>query len=89
LVRLRGALDDDVLGHDRRAVPGDFAVDGIEILIGVLLQIDHAAVAEVGKRMPGARIEADELIADGHVEDALVASTIGPVAHATSRQAPR
>ena len=44
---MRGADDDDVPGDDGRAVPGDLAGDRIELLIGVLLQIDDAVVAEV------------------------------------------
>ena len=35
------------------------------------------------------RVETDELIPDGDVEDALVALAVGPIAHAASRQPPR
>jgi hypothetical protein len=39
--------------------------------------------------MPGLGVEADELIADGDVEDALVALAIAPVTDTTARQPPR
>ncbi len=71
---VRGADDDDVLGDDRRAVPRDFAGDRIELLIGVLLEIDDAVDAEILERLAGLGVEADELIADRDVEDPLVSS---------------
>ena len=86
---MRGADEDDVLGDDRRAVPGDLALDRVELLVGVLLQVDDAVDAEVLERLAGFRVEADELVADGDVEDALVALAVGPVADAAARQSAR
>ena len=86
---MRRADDDDVLRDDRRAVPRHFAFDRIDLLVVVLLQIDDAVDAEVLERHAVLRVEADQLIADRHVEDALVALAVGPVADAAAGQAPR
>ena len=79
----------DVLRDDRRAVPRHLALDRIDLLVVVLLQIDDAVDAEVLERHAVLRVEADELIADRHVEHALVALAVGPVADAAARQAAR
>ena len=86
---MRGADDDNVPGDHRGAVPGHVARNRIELLVVVLLQIDDALAAESGQRIAGLRVEADELVADGHIEDPLVAFAVGPVADAASREAAR
>ena len=86
---MRGADEDDVLGDDRRAVPRDLALNRIELLIGVLLQIDDAVDAEVLERHAGLRVEPDQLVADGDVEDPLVGLAVGPVADTAARQSAR
>ena len=79
---VRGADEDDVSGDDGRAVPGDIGGDRIELLVVVLLQIDDPLLAESRQRRTGLRVEADELVADGHVENPIVAAAVGPVADA-------
>ena len=79
--------DDDVARDDRRPVPGDLARHRVERLVGVLLEVDDAVPAEVLERAAGLRVEADQLVADGDVEDPLVALAVGPVADAAARQA--
>ena len=64
-------------------------VIGIEILIRIALEIDHAMRAEVFERVSRLRVEADELIADRDVEDALVTLAVGPVADAAPRESSR
>jgi hypothetical protein len=81
---VRGADDDDVLCDHGCAVPRDLAGNGIELLVGILLQVDDAAVAEVAQRMSGFGIQADELIPDRDVKDALVTLAIGPVTDAAA-----
>ena len=51
---MRGADDDDVLGHrhERRRMQADFAGDEIDLLIVVLLQIDDAVLTEAGNGAP-------------------------------------
>lgn len=82
-----GANQHDILGDHRRAVPRDLALNGIELLVRIFLQIDDAVEAEVFEWSTGLRIEPDQLIANGDVEDALVALAVGPVADPATRQA--
>ena len=84
-----GADQHHVLGDYRSAVPGDFALDRIEVLIRLFLQIDDAVDAEILKRTAGLRIKTHQLIPDGHVEDALVALAVGPVPDTAAREPAR
>jgi len=83
---MRGADDHHVFRDDRPGVQANLAGDGIEYLVVVLLEIEHAVLAERAHRNAGLRIERDELISERDHENALVAFSIGPVRHAAARQ---
>ncbi len=86
---MRSADDHDVFGDDGPGVQTNFAGDRIEHLVVVLLEIEDAVLAEPAHRNAGLRVERDELIAERHHENALVAFSIGPVRHAAARQQAR
>jgi hypothetical protein len=85
---MRGADDDDVLRDNRRRVQADFAVQRVQVLIDVLLEIDDTVVAERLDAIACARIERDHLIARRHVDDAFVVAIL-PVREAAPRQLAR
>ncbi len=75
---VRGADDDDVFRDHRRRVQPDLRRHRIDHLVIVLFQIDKAVFAERRDAHSSLRIQRDELIAGGDVEDAFLPS-IGPV----------
>src|SRR5262249_49193689 len=89
----RGADDDHVLHDERRGVHADLA--GLEIDLFALpfhdadLEIDDAVLAEGGDRCTGLRVQFDETVSGRHVDDAFVASAVGPVRDAAARQLSR
>src|SRR5205807_1861840 len=50
---VRGADDHDILGNYWSGVESDFARDGVDLLIVVLLEIDDAVASEGGNRSSG------------------------------------
>ena len=85
---MRGADDDDVLRDDRRRVQADLAVQRIDVLIDVLLQIDDAVVAEALDAIAGARVERDHLIARRHIDDSCVVAVL-PIREPAARELAR
>src|SRR6185436_15478270 len=80
--------DDDVLDDDRGRVQADVPGNRVHVLVVLELQIDAAALAEVGHRGPRLRVETDHLVAGGHVDDPLHAA-VGPVRQTAAGQPPR
>ena len=87
--RMRRADDDDVSRDDRRAVPGDLAGLMRDRDPGPRFFRSTTPFRRSRRAAPGLRVEADQLIADRDVEDALVALAVGPVADAASRKPAR
>src|SRR5262245_51766291 len=83
---MRRADDDHVLRDHRRAVPAHVGSHHVHRLIVLLPEIDDAVLAEVAERLTGLRVQSDELVANAHVENALVAPSVTPVADAAARQ---
>ena len=86
---MRGADNHHVFGDNGRAVPRHLALDRIDDLVVVFLQIDNTVGAEVLERHAVPGVEADELVTDRDVEDSLVALAVGPVADAATGKTPR
>ncbi len=84
---VRGPDDDHVAGDDGGAVPPDLAGQGVDGLVVVALEVDDAVDPEPRHGPPRARVEPDELVADGDQVDALVALAVGPVGDAAARHA--
>ena len=82
-----GSDDDDVPGDDGRGVQTDLTRERIDALIHLLLEIDHAVLAEARDRAPGRRVKRDQAIAGGDVEDAVLFA-VGPVGEAAARELP-
>ena len=78
---VRGADDHDVLGDDGSCMQSDFAVDQIDFLIVILLQIDDAILSEGRYRCAGLGVERDETVSGRDVENSLL-SSVGPVSQA-------
>ncbi len=70
----RGADEHDVLGHDRGRLQADLAREEIDVLIVVALEVDGAALAEGGDGDACLRVEREQAIARGDVEDPLLGS---------------
>ena len=84
---MRRADDHGVLRDERCRMKPDFAGDEINLLIVIELQIDRAVRSEAGDRRSILRVERQEAIARGHVENSLFAA-VGPVRQATARELP-
>ena len=61
--RVRRAHDDDVGGDDRGGLQADVALDGVDDLVGLALEVDDSAVAESGHRAAGPGVERDKVVA--------------------------
>ena len=85
---VRGADDDGVSGDDGRCVESDFAGDQIHLLIVFELEVDDPVFPEVRDPLSGLRVQRDQLIAGGDVEDAFLAA-VGPVRKAAARELTR
>ena len=85
---MRGADNNDVPRNDRRGMKTDFAVERINILVIIEFEIDDAVLAEPSHQLPVLRVQRDELIAGGDVENAFVIS-LNPIGQPTPRQLPR
>src|SRR5271165_1511020 len=85
---MRGADDDDVVGDHGRGVQADVGAQGVDLLVVVFLEIDRAVFAEAGDGDAGFRVERDQAIARGDVEDALFA-VAGPVRQAAAGELAR
>ena len=81
-----GAVDDRVADHDRRGM--DAVEHRVEIVALVPIRpgnadhgVDHAAAVrpEVGARLPGSGVDADEVAVAGAPEDSLIVLAVGPV----------
>ena len=86
--QVRRSDDDGVVDRDRGRVQADLAGDQVDVLVEVLLQVDDAVVAEVGQPLAGERVQADQVVAGGDVEDLSVAAVIQP-GQPAPRQPPR
>ena len=71
-----------------RGVQADVAVDEIDLLVVVQLEIDDAAFAEAGYEHAGFGVESDQPVAGRNVEDALVLA-VSPVGQAAAGKLPR
>ena len=60
-----GTDDDDVAGHHRRRVQADLARHGIDGLVGLLLQIDHAVRPELRHRPARGGVQSNQPVARG------------------------
>ena len=83
--RMRRAHHHDIAHHQRRGMQADLlartlAVQ-VDVLVVVPLEIDHAVRAETRIGLAGLRIQRDQLIADGDVEDAFRIA-VAPIADA-------
>ena len=92
----RGADDDHVVDDGRRRVQPDFTLLEIDLdLLAVLadhhadLHVDDAVLAEAFDRLAGLGVERDQLIAGGHIDDAIVALAVGPVREAAAGELAR
>ena len=80
--------EDDVATHDRGAVPADLSGEEIDLLIGVLLEVDDPSASEARNRTARPRVERDKLIADRDEEDAFVALPVRPIGDPPTRHTP-
>src|ERR1035441_8474497 len=73
--QVRGADCHDILGYDGRGMKTDVSIDQIDLLIVVLLQIDHAILAEAGYPDTGFGIQSREPVTGRDVQDSLSTRT--------------
>src|SRR5262249_22941263 len=82
--------DHNVLDHNRCGMDADFTGFQIDLFVGAFddtdFQINHAIFTERTDGSAGLRIERNEPVSGGHVQDTLVASAVGPVSDTASRQ---
>src|SRR5262249_59945048 len=87
------ADDDDVLHYGRRRVDANLTRLEINRLAVAVrhahLEIDDTVGAERADHRAGLRVELDESIPGRHINDAIVASPVGPVRHAATRELSR
>ena len=87
---MRRADDHDILRDDRRGMQPDFAGDGIDRLIVILFQIDHAILSEAGHGNAGLGVQGNQTIAGRDVEDALFfCAAFRPVGESAAGELPR
>ena len=82
------ADDDDVAGNHRRGVQSDLAIQRIDLLIVVLLEIDEAIVAECRDTHACLRVQRDQLVSRSDVENSLLFA-VRPVREAAAGQLAR
>src|SRR6202035_5413466 len=76
--QVRGPDNHHISGDDGRRMKPDVPVDQIDLLIVVLFQIDHAALAEAGNGDASFGIERDEPVTWRDVQDSLFVA-VSPV----------
>ena len=80
---VRRAHDHHVLGDHWSGVQADFAIERIDDLVVVGFEVDDAVFTEGRDAITGFRVQCDESVAGGHIEDSLFGS-VGPVGQAAS-----
>ena len=74
--QMGGAHNDRVTSDERCGMKPDLAGHGVEVLIHGLLEVDDAVGAKVVIANAGGRVEHDELVAGGHVDDLTDAAVV-------------
>ena len=85
---MRRADDYRVSGNQRRGVQTNFAGYEVDLLIVFQLEIDDAALPERRHGRAGLRIQSDQAVARGDVENP-VFFAVGPPGEPASRKLPR
>ena len=75
-----GPDDHHILGDHRRRMQAHLAGHEVDILIVVLLEVDHATFAETWNGHAGFRVQRDQAVARRNVQDPLFLA-IGPIGH--------